>query len=225
MASTDATESGHEHDPQPQKDQEKKDRDDDGPRVGHDRDRTPAAAPYPVDMSEIVPDDKDWTWTLERPCPDCGFDAESVAADDIANLVTAYTSPWARVLERHDVTTRPNPATWSPLEYACHVRDVCDLFTARVQLMLDEEVPTFANWDQDATAVASRYADQSPDAVAAEIPVAAERLKQVYAVRTGSEWDRRGLRSDGSAFTVLSLGRYGLHDLAHHLWDVGAAPE
>src|SRR5690242_18838112 len=24
---------------------------------------------------QVVPDTKDWTWTLERPCPDCGFEA------------------------------------------------------------------------------------------------------------------------------------------------------
>ena len=27
---------------------------------------------------EIVPDDKDWTWVLERVCPECGFDARSI---------------------------------------------------------------------------------------------------------------------------------------------------
>ena len=30
-----------------------------------------------------------------------------------------------------------------------------------------------------------------------------------------------GVRSNGSEFTVLTLGQYGLHDLRHHLWDVG----
>ena len=33
---------------------------------------------------------------------------------------------------------------------------------------------------------------------------------------------RTGLRSDGSEFTVLTLGQYFLHDLAHHLVDVRA---
>ena len=33
-------------------------------------------------------------------------------------------------------------------------------------------------------------------------------------------WDRRGTRSNGSVFTVESLGRYHLHDVVHHLWDV-----
>lgn len=189
-------------------------------------------SPYSVDMSEfgpdalgpddIVPDTKDWTWTLERPCPDCGFEASSVAAGDIADLVTAYTSPWTEVLARADVTSRPDPATWSPLEYACHVRDVCDLFAARVRLMLDEDGARFANWDQDVTAIENGYAGQSPSVVAAELPVAAARLRDEYAGLSGAEWDRRALRSDGSEFTVLTLGQYGLHDLAHHLWDVGA---
>jgi hypothetical protein len=36
------------------------------------------------------------------------------------------------------------------------------------------------------------------------------------------EWSRTGVRSNGSRFTVLTLGQYMLHDLAHHLVDVGA---
>lgn len=172
-------------------------------------------------MSEIAPDDKDWTWTLERECPDCGFDASTVAGADIASLVTAYTAPWTDVLTRPDVATRPDRTTWSPLEYACHVRDVCEVFSGRVRLMLDDDGARFANWDQDAAAVEGRYAVQSPSVVASEIPVAAAKLSEAYAGVSPSQWDRRGLRSNGSAFTVLTLGRYALHDLAHHLWDVG----
>ncbi|KGN37144.1 methyltransferase type 12 [Knoellia subterranea KCTC 19937] len=171
----------------------------------------------------MVPDDKDWTWTLERPCPDCGFDPTTVDGPDIASLVTAYTTPWTDVLARPDVAARPNPSTWSPLEYACHVRDVCDLFADRVQLMLDEDGARFANWDQDVTAVESAYAAQPPVVVASEIPVAAARLSAAYAGVSGSQWERRGVRSNGSEFTVLTLGRYGLHDLRHHVWDVGAS--
>ena len=173
-------------------------------------------------MSTIEPDTKDWTWTLDRSCPDCGFDAAAVPPADIARLVTAYTASWGDVLARDGVATRPDPATWSPLEYACHVRDVCDLFADRVQLMLDEDGARFANWDQDATALDSGYADQDPGVVPVELTAAAGRLADAYAGVSGPDWERRGVRSDGSEFTVLSLGRYGLHDLAHHLWDVRA---
>ncbi len=51
---------------------------------------------------------------------------------------------------------------WSPLEYACHVRDVHLLFAERVRLMLEQDGPTFDNWDQDVTAVESAYGSQDP---------------------------------------------------------------
>jgi hypothetical protein len=37
---------------------------------------------------------------------------------------------------------------------------------------------------------------------------------------TDEEWSNRGLRSNGSRFTVLTLGQYMAHDLVHHVWDV-----
>ena len=169
----------------------------------------------------ITPDDKDWTWTLRERCPDCGFTAADVAAPEVAGLVRAFTDPWPGVLTRPDVAQRPAPSTWSPLEYACHVRDVCRLFEKRLDLMLTHEAPTFDNWDQDATAVAERYAEQDPATVAGELTASATAFAQAYAQVPGDGWGRTGIRSNGSEFTVLTLGQYGLHDLRHHLWDVG----
>ncbi len=36
------------------------------------------------------------------------------------------------------------------------------------------------------------------------------------------QWDLRGTRSNGSKFTVATLGIYLVHDIEHHLHDVGA---
>ena len=47
---------------------------------------------------------------------------------------------------------RPDPSRWTTLEYAAHVRDVLRLYRTRLALMVDEDDPLFANWDQDATA-------------------------------------------------------------------------
>jgi hypothetical protein len=169
----------------------------------------PEITPSQVDPDPITPDTKDWTWVLEQPCPECGFDSRTVAGPEIGDRVRANTAVWQQVLGRPDVATRPAPGVWSPLEYACHVVDVHRVFEARAALMLAEDDPLFENWDQDATAVAGRYADQAP----------AARFDAV----SGSEWARTGRRSDGAVFTVESLGRYFVHDWTHHLRDVGAA--
>ncbi len=172
----------------------------------------------------ITPDDKDWTWTLESECRECGFAAGDVAPGDIAQLVLAFTAPWPEVLARPDAHARRDETTWSPLEYGAHVRDVCRIFTERVGLMRDEDSPTFANWDQDQSAVDDDYAGQDPRTVADEIASAATGLSAAYESVDAGEWERSGIRSNGSRFTVLTLGQYGLHDLRHHLWDVDAEP-
>jgi hypothetical protein len=170
----------------------------------------------------IVPDTKDWTWVLDRPCPECGFDPDAQGLGDLPRLVHDTAMAWSQVLTRDDVDRRPAPDVWSPLEYACHVRDVHEIFAQRVRLMLDEDEPTFANWDQDATAIERDYAGQAATAVAAELVEAAGTVAGIYASVTDATKDRSGVRSNGDRFTVESLGSYHLHDVVHHLHDVGA---
>ncbi len=57
---------------------------------------------------------------------------------------------------------------------------------------------------------------------AQELAAAAEAAADAYDGVVGGAWDRPGLRSNGSRFTVASLGRYHLHDVVHHLRDVSA---
>ncbi len=168
----------------------------------------------------IVPDGKDWTWVLQRPCAECGFDASTVAYQRIPELVRSTASAWPAVLARPDVRERPDPAVWSPLEYGAHVRDVHRLFTERLGLILDHDRPTFADWDQDATAIAERYHEQDPAVVGAELVAAAERAADAFGAVEPGDRDRVGLRSNGSVFTVETLARYYVHDVVHHEHDV-----
>lgn len=170
----------------------------------------------------IEPDTKDWTWVLDEPCPECGLAAADVDPHAVAGLVRESLPRWTAVLGRPDVAERPDPATWSPLEYACHVRDVFTLFDERLQLILTADVARFENWDQDATAVDARYGEQDPAAVSAELEAAGERLAEAFASVPDGARSRTGLRSDGSTFTVDTFAQYFWHDIAHHLHDVAA---
>lgn len=168
----------------------------------------------------IIPDDKDWTWVLERPCTECGFDAAGVPPTDVAAGLRENAAAWRPLLGHAAVAERPTEDRWSALEYACHVRDVFRLYDQRLALMLEEDDPTFANWDQDVTAVTDRYSEASPTAVVADLEAAGARLASSFDAVAGTQWERIGNRSDGAHFTVATFAQYLLHDPVHHIWDV-----
>ena len=169
----------------------------------------------------ITPDTKDWTWVVERPCPECGFAASSIAPRDVAGIIRTNAVAWRAVLGRPVVHERPTHDMWSPLEYGCHVRDVYRIYDRRLALMLAEDDPTYPNWDQDATARDDDYASQDPEQVAEDIAVAAAAIADRFDTVTGEEWERTGTRSDGARFTIETFARYLVHDPIHHLHDVG----
>jgi len=172
----------------------------------------------------IVPDTKDWTWVLERPCPECGLDTRLLAATDVPAVLRANAAAWRPELLAPGAGVRPGDERWSTLEYGCHVRDVCRRYDARLALMLGADDPTFPNWDQDATAVDDRYGEQDPQVVAGELESAGQALAASFDAVRDDEWARTGTRSDGARFTVDTFARYLVHDPVHHLYDVTGRP-
>jgi DinB superfamily len=168
----------------------------------------------------IEPDTKDWTWVLERRCDECGFDGSSTAAGEVASLIRDNVTAWRPLVDRSGVAVRPSPDRWSALEYACHVRDVYRLYDERLALMLAEDDPGFANWDQDATAVEDRYGEQDPTTVVADLEAAGAALADRFDRVPADGWQRTGTRSDGARFTIDTFARYLVHDPIHHLHDV-----
>ena len=166
-------------------------------------------------------DGRDWTFVIDGPCAECGYDGSKVAATDVAARLRAAAATYRSLLQRGDlVTRRPSPEVWSALEYGCHVRDACRLFAERATKMIRESDPEFLNWDEGETAVADRYSEQDPAKVAYALAVEAGKLADLFDKVTGATWQRPGRRSDGATFTLDTLSRYLLHDVAHHIHDV-----
>lgn len=170
---------------------------------------------------DIAPDTRDWADVIETGCAECGFtgDEEVTAVPD---YVSASADTWDEVLTRPNAGVRARPDRWSDVEYAAHVRDILDLFRERTQLIISQSAPTLPNFDGDAVAIASDYRHQNPAEVALGLRAAALAYAADLGQITDEQWDRTGYRSDGREFTVTSLTRYGLHELRHHLQDVGA---
>src|SRR4051794_1876525 len=169
---------------------------------------------------DLEPDVKDWTWVLERPCAECGLDVRTVDRLELPRAFRVNAQVWYALLADPAAAERTRPDRWSTLEYACHVHDVHQVFHDRATSMLTEDAPVFADWDQNRLAVEGRYASQVASIVGPTLVAAAYAVSDLYASVPPSAWGRGGVRSNGSEFTVESLGRYHLHDVVHHLHDV-----
>jgi DinB superfamily len=166
----------------------------------------------------VPPETRDWTFVITSGCPECGFTPQETTST--GDRLRATIPHWQAALRRPDASTRPQPTVWSPVEYACHVRDVCRIFRGRLERMLTEDDPTFANWDQDAAAVQEDYFHQDPATVAAQYVEEATAIAAAFDEVTPDQRDRPGRRSDGKLFTVASFAVYLVHDIEHHVHDV-----
>src|SRR5262245_12163015 len=122
-----------------------------------------AAEPRPFDPSGRLFDFVGYS-SLDETCRQCGFSYVMGRAEIIPWLrsdVNAFLEKLGR-LDDTAVRARPEPGVWSPLEYACHVRDVLRVQTERVQLAQREVEPTFAPMRRDERAVEERYNEQDP---------------------------------------------------------------
>ena len=136
---------------------------------------TPDDAVPPDDR--IPPDQKDWTWVLERGCDECGFDSRACPREQVGDRLRANVEDWVRVLEGDPVelARRARADRWSPVEYACHVRDVFRLFDRRLKSLLTLDAPRFANWDRDRAALEEGYHGADPAEVSRQLPTPARR--------------------------------------------------
>lgn len=160
----------------------------------------------------------DWSFVVDDGCTQCAYSPHP--DEETSVRLRAAVRRWQVVLARPDVRDRPDPAVWSPLEYACHVSDMLRLLNERVDQMMAVNTPHFANWDQDQVAVERRYFWADPNATEANMVHQSHAVLLALSRVKGELWTRSGQRSDGVEFTISSLCRFVVHDVEHHLHDV-----
>ena len=150
--------------------------------------------------------------------------AADLARADLGRLLRDDATGWAAVLSQPNATERPDPT---------------DLVAAGVRLPRARRAPRLRRTagpharrrtsrpspTGTRTSPRSRGATtvQDPAVVGPELVAAAEAVAARYdAILDAPEetWARRGLRDNGSEFTVDSIARYHLHDVLHHSHDV-----
>jgi len=161
---------------------------------------------------------------MER-CDGCGFvydlDLAAVAADEIVERA-ARTSTIVGTAENATVARRPQPETWSILEYGCHVRDVLLVQRERVLLALRADQPALEPMGRDERVDHDGYNQQRPVDVARQLGDAALLFTGVLRRLDDGSWDRTLIYNypEPSVRSLRWVAVHTLHEVTHHLRDV-----
>ena len=158
-------------------------------------------------------------------CEECGFVYEELAQERIAGAMLSFGPRYRAALagrSRPELTRRPEPGTWSALEYACHARDVFLVQRDRALLALVEDRPRFAPMYREERVELAGYASEDPHDVAGEIEVAAGLLARLLARLTPAQLARPCVYNFPAPAEVdlAWVGRHSVHEGEHHLCDI-----
>jgi len=159
---------------------------------------------------------------VHERCEACGFDGGAYSDGALLASLRLLGDRWEEQLSAagEHLRTRPDPGTWSAIEYAAHSRDVTRLHAYGVEQALTGAEPTFPVVSDDAIeAAAVAYGDADPDEVLDALARAASRLAQL-ADDAGEHTWTRGLTVGETRSDVRRLLEHALHDSHHHLLDV-----
>ena len=157
-------------------------------------------------------------------CAQCGFEYDVAEAEAAGPAIVVGVSEFAHLLgaPASDVRHRPQPDTWSPLEYGCHLRDVLLVQRERVLAARRTDTPSFEPMGRDERVDHDGYSGQDPDAVGRQMTDAAAMFANVLARLGGAEWERRVVYGFPSTFerSLRWVAVHTLHEVRHHLLDV-----
>ncbi|GAA0299238.1 maleylpyruvate isomerase N-terminal domain-containing protein [Streptomyces polychromogenes] len=157
-------------------------------------------------------------------CAECGFAYDLELAPSVAGLVGGYAARFAELLlhgERAVLARRVVSGVWSPLEYACHVRDVLLVQRERVLAARRAETPVATPMGRDERVEHEGYALQDPADVARQLTDAASLFGNVLHRLPVVQWERTLVYSypEPAERSLRWVAVHTLHELRHHLRD------
>ena len=168
---------------------------------------------------------------VDGRCDECGFDYDAAvpgeAGASIRSLGRRYRAPLTRGLLGEDLSallrTRSVPGVWSPLEYACHVRDVLVVQRGRVARVLAEDHPTLERLGMWGWPERDSYNEQDATAVLDDLGVAADALAAAVDGVPVDSWSRTAVYGypEPTDRTLAWIVAHTQHEGHHHLLDVG----
>jgi len=157
-------------------------------------------------------------------CPECGFEYDLTRVDTVGTEIVQGARLLGQVITdpQAEARSRREPVTWSPLEYACHVRDVLLVQRERVLLARRRDTPTLEPMGRDERADHDGYHEQETDDVARQLGEAARLFANVLSRLDDDDWQRTVIYNYPTPMerSLAWVAVHTLHEVEHHLIDV-----
>jgi hypothetical protein len=162
-------------------------------------------------------------------CAECGFDGSVISETNAEAAIRTLGLRYHVALrdlgfeENSDaLRQRPNPHTWSALEYAAHMRDVIAVWGFALHRTLTENQPRLPSADPglpDRAATEASYNTQDPTTVDWELSANADRMANKVPAVGSRQWRRTAVFGD-TEVSPLWIVRKVAHEGHHHLMDI-----
>ncbi len=155
-------------------------------------------------------------------CVECGFDGEHLMTGDAITALRSMGRRWRELFKdipEGELRTRPDPQTWSPLEYAAHTRDVIALVGRGMNEVLKGTERSFPGMEPDPPGTDHGYNALEPAEVLDQLGAEAERMADRASKALPAHWSRMATMG-GEPTNAGWLLRHAVHDASHHLRDV-----
>ena len=159
---------------------------------------------------------------MER-CSECGFTYDVGRANEVAAAIRREVAAVPALL---DVESGPEvrraPSTWSPLEYACHLRDVLLVQRERMLAARRVELPSFEPMGREERVEHDGYRGQRVEDVARQLSDAALLFGNVLNRLAPADWNRRVVYNYPAPQerSLAWVAVHTLHEVVHHVADI-----
>ena len=117
---------------------------------------------------------------------------------------------------------RPSPGEWSIKEVCCHLRDSFEIDGERIRLMLSEDEPFLAAYDQEALARERDYQNESMPLVLAALRAFSGGLAYLLENLGEEEWQRTGQHEERGPISIAQYAQLLADHARQHLEQIRA---
>ena len=117
---------------------------------------------------------------------------------------------------------RPSPGEWSIKEVCCHLRDSFEIDGERIRLLLSEDEPFLAAYDQEALARERDYQNESMPLVLTALRAFSGGLAYLLENLGEEEWQRTGQHEERGPISIAQYAQLLADHARQHLEQIRA---